>query len=168
MGFLKLDIPNGYDNRNRFARAGVTELEIAPIAKGAMHYGMLTKTQFLQEVESKASTRAEIAEVLGLSRPAVTGLYNGGRDLSYAEAVKLADHYGIDPNKVSEEKLMPVLRICLRHAPAEWSDHSVARLAEEIVFGLELLRFASPIEPSEDAIEVAARAIADRFRDKPA
>lgn len=145
----------------------MTNLEIAYMDRDAMRYGMLTKPEFLEAVEAKAKTRAEIARALNVSRAAVTGLYNGGRDLSYTEAVKLADMYDIDPNQLTVEKLTPVLRVCLRHAPKEWSDHSVVRLAQEILYGIELLRFASPMEPSEDAVEVAARAIADRFRNIP-
>jgi transcriptional regulator with XRE-family HTH domain len=129
-----------------------------------MRYGMLTKQQFLDEVKAKAASQAEIARTLNVSRAAVTGLYNGGRDLSYNEAVKLADAYDVEPNKLTVEKLTPVLRICLRHAPKEWSDHSVERLSQEILYGLELLRFVSPMAPSPDAVEVAARAIAERFQ----
>lgn len=127
---------------------------------------MLNRTQLLQEAKAKAKSQAEISRALNISRSAVTGLFNGERDLSYDEAVKLSDTYDIDPNKLTAEKLIPVLRVCLRYAPKEWSDQTVERLAQEILYGLELLRFASPIDPSQDAIEVAARAIADRFRNR--
>lgn len=134
-----------------------------------MQHGMFTKAQFLEAVKTVAKTQAEIAGVLGLSEAAVSLIYKNPsegkpRQLSYDEAVKLADYYGIDPNKITAEKLIPVLRMCLRNPPAEWTDQAVRRFAEDLVYGLELLRFSSSIEPSQDAIDVAARAIADRDR----
>lgn len=145
----------------------MAKLEIAYMNSPAMRYGMLTKGEFLAAVEAKAKSRAEIARALNLSRPAITLMYKGGRELTYSEAVKLADTYDIDPNKLTVEKLVPVLRVCLRYAPKEWTDQSVERLAQEMLYGLELLRFATPTEPNQQTLEVAARAIADRFQRKP-
>lgn len=137
-----------------------------------MHYGMLTKGQFLRAVKAAAKTQAEIAQVLGISEAAVSGLYKDPekgkpRELSYNEAVKLADYFGIDPSKITAAKLIPVLKMCLRHPPEEWTDHNIAHLADNVVYGLELLQYSSSIEPSQDAIDVAARAITDRLRRKP-
>lgn len=164
IGFLKSAMPKHLDYRNDFGKAHVANLEIASNMSFVMRYGMLTRQEFLAAIEAKAASRAEIARALGISPAAVTLIYGGQRKLSYDEAVKLADIYHIDPNQLTEDKLVPVLRICLRHAPKEWSDHSVGRLAQEILYGLELLRFVSPIGPSQETIEVAARAIADRFQ----
>lgn len=136
-----------------------------------MRHGMFSRAKFLEAVKAVAKSQAEIACVLGISEAAVSLLYKTDgkpRQLSYEEAVKLADYYGIDPNAVTVEKLVPVLRMCLRNPPAEWSDHNVRRFAEDLVYGLELLRFSSSIEPSPDALDVAARALADRSRHRRA
>lgn len=141
-------------------------LEIEDIIPTAMRYGMFSKSQFLDAVKAKAKTQAAISRTLGISEAAVSGMYGGKvpRDLTYDEAVKLADTYDIDPNKLTVAKLMPTLLVCMRYAPKEWTDRAVERLAQDILYGLEILQAGSSIDPSPDAIEVAGRAIADRHR----
>lgn len=149
---------------------------IGTIATSEMGYGglgvavfnrepMLSTEQFLAEVEAAANSRAEIARVLKLAPARVTELFKGERRLSYDEALELARAYNIEPvETVTADLLEPILRVCLRYAPKEWQDRDVQRLAEGIEYGLQLLRRASPTKPSADVIEVAAHAIADRFR----
>lgn len=129
----------------------------------------MSKADFLEQVERKAGSRAEIARVLGLAASRVTEMYKGQRDLSYDEAVKLAIAYGIEPSEIiTAELLMPILRICLRYPPKEWTDQAVERLAEEVEYGLQLLRLVPSRPPSQDVLDVAAHAIAERFRGRPA
>lgn len=129
---------------------------------------MLSTEQFLAEVEAAAKNRAEIARVLKLAPARVTELYKGDRKLTYDEALALARAYNIEPvETVTADLLEPILRVCLRYSPKEWQDRDVQRLAEGIEYGLQLLRRASPTKPSADVIEVAAHAIADRFRKAP-
>lgn len=128
----------------------------------------MPKEAFLAEVERKAGSRSEIARVLGLSPSRVTEMYKGERGLSYDEAAKLAVTYGIEPAEVvTAELLQPILKICLRYPPKEWTDQAVERLSEEIEYGLQLLRLVPSRPPSPDVLEVAAHAIAVRFRDRP-
>ena len=128
------------------------------------------KADFLREVETRAKSRAEMARVLHVAPARITEMYKGERDLSYDEAVTLARHYGIeDELAVNAERLKPILEVCLRYAPkGDWTERDVQRLAEEIEYGLELLQSFAPEPPSQDALEVAGRAIAQRLRDKPA
>lgn len=152
----------------------MTILKMASISAAAMQYGMLTRNQFLEAVRASAKSQAEIARVLNVSEPAVSLIFKHiaesdptkgkPRDLSYDEAVKLSDYYGIDPNKLTVEKLIPVLRMCLASPPSEWSDRTVERFAEDLIFGIELLRTTSSIEPNPGMLEVASRALADRRR----
>jgi len=129
---------------------------------------MLSKASFLAEIEGKAASRAEIARVLGVAPPRITEMYKGKRDLTYEEALKLSAAYGVDATEaVNAALLTPTLRVCLRHAPKEWTDQAVERLAQEIEYGLALLQRLTPSGPSQDAVEVAARAIAERFQHKP-
>lgn len=129
---------------------------------------MMSKATFLAEIERKAGSRAEIARVLGIAPSRVTEMFKGARDLSYDEAVKLAVAYGVEPSEVvTVELLKPILQICLRYPPREWNDQAVQRLAEELEYGLQLLRNVPTKPPSQDVLDVAAHAIAARFRDKP-
>lgn len=128
---------------------------------------MLSKADFLEAVIAKAK-KAVIARILNISPARVSEMYNGRRDLSYDEAVKLAHALGIEQGQhVTAELLAPILNVCLRYAPREWMDRDVERLAQEIIYGLGLLQRVSPSHPSQDAIDVVGHAVADRIRNRP-
>ncbi len=58
--------------------------------------GVLTKIELLKRAELKAKTRAKIGEVLNLPAPRITEMFKGTRDLSYDEARKLIDCFGLE------------------------------------------------------------------------
>lgn len=135
---------------------------------------MFDRDVFLAQVLEKAGTKAAMARVLDVPQSRITELYKpkGKRQrvLSMEEGVKLAEAFGLPIDQlVSAERLRPVLEVCLRYPPkGGWTGQAVERLAQEIEYGLALLRRTSTSQPSPDAIALAANVIADRLRDTPA
>lgn len=131
---------------------------------------MFSKTRFLAEVLAVAGSKAEMARTLKLPTPRIAEIFNGTRKLSIEEGMALAERFNVSPfPKVNAAQLAPILEVCLRsHPKAGWTDTEVQRLAEEIEYGLMLLHSASPSVPSQDAIDLVVRVVADRLRDKPA
>jgi len=131
---------------------------------------MFNKAQFLADVLAKAGSKAAMARTLSLPTPRLAEIFNGKRKLSVEEGMMLAETYGVPPfDKVNAEQLTPILAVCLKHPPkGGWSAAEVQRLAEEIEYGLTLMHSAMPNHPSQDAIDLVARVVGDRLRDKPA
>lgn len=163
MGFL--NIPATYANRNDLQAGKVTKRVIAANRYARISESMLPKGEFLQAVEAAAQSRAEIARTLGVPGSRVTELMQNKRDLKYDEAVKLERAYQVS-GCANVAAMKRVLAVCLRHAPkGGWTDRDVERLAQEIEYGLSLLRSLETSSPSEDAQVMAERVIADRLRD---
>ena len=135
---------------------------------------MFDRDQFLASVLEKAGTKAAMARALGQPTSRVQELFREPgqrqRALTMEDGVKLAGTFGLAIDElVSAERLRPVLEVCLRYPPkGGWTGQAVERLAQEIEYGLALLRRTSTSQPSPDAIALAANVIADRLRDKPA
>lgn len=135
--------------------------------------GVFDPDEFLAKVLRKAGSQAAMARALDKPTSRIAELfYEEGRPkkrrLLMAEGMALAEAFNMPPAKVSAEMLEPILRVCLRYAPkGGWSDRDVQRLAEAIEYGLELLGMTSANPPSQDAVEVAANAIARRLQQPP-
>lgn len=154
-----------------FVAGEVTELGLAQFCYFVRPPRMFDQDAFLAAVLERAGTQAAVGRVINLPSSRTTDLYKGERRLTVAEAVKLAEEYDVPLHgpAVSAELLKPVLRVCLRYVSREdWSDQDVEQLAQDVEYGLGLLRSFAPNPPSQDALDVAARAIADRLRDRPA
>lgn len=83
-----------YEKRKPFA-SGIT-ISVIDRMQSVVHSGpVLTKSELLAEVESRAGSRAEIARVLTLAPARVTEMFAGKRDLSFDEARLLIHHYQI-------------------------------------------------------------------------
>lgn len=101
---------------------------------------------FLASVLRKARTRQAVLDVLSLPSSRGPELFNRDnkkpRGLSVEEAIMLSQAFGVPlgGESVSVEQLLPVLQVCLRHAPPSWTERDVQRLAGEIVFGLRFQR----------------------------
>lgn len=148
----------------------ITDCGLAPVNSYVKTRVVFDVQLFLAAVLEVAGTQAAIGRVLDLPSSRVTETFTGGRQLKLTEAVKLAEEFGVPLHgpMISAETLLPILRVCLRSPPkGGWTDQALLRLSEEIEFGLGLLRTSAPQRPSQDALDVAARAIADRLRDKP-
>lgn len=129
--------------------------------------------QFLASVLKKAGSQAEMARALDQPTSRIAELFREGkgkRRLTMADGVRLAEAFGIAIDEVvSAERLKPVLEVCLRYPPkGGWSGQAVERLAQELEYGLRLLKRTSASAPSQDALAMAANVIADRLRDRPA
>lgn len=145
----------------------ITECVLAPDHKSDKTCAVFDVQTFLAAVLGVARTQAAIGRVLGLPSSRVTEIYSGERQLKLVEAVKLAEEFGIPLHgpMISAETLLPILKVCLRSPPkGGWTDQALQRLSEEIEYGLGLLRVSAPQQPSQDALDVATRAIADRLR----
>ena len=134
---------------------------------------MFDSVEFLSRVLKKAGSQAAICRALDLPSSKVTLFFkpkgvNGHRRLTMEEGVKLAQVFDVPiDNRVSAERLAPVLRVVMRYAPkGALSETDVQRLAQEIAYGLELLQTIGTQHPSPDALDVAAHAIEDRFQDE--
>ncbi len=81
----------------------------------------------------------------------------------------LAETYGVAPfEQINSGQLGPILEACLKSPPkGGWTAPEVQRLAEEIEYGLTLLRSTPPNHPSQDVIDLVARVVGDRWQDKP-
>lgn len=105
---------------------------------------MFDRYEFLAQVLKKAGTQAEVGRVIGLPSSRLSELFNPDspkiRKLKLEEAVILSERFGVPivPERVSATSLLPVLQVCLRHTPKEWSDAEIRRLAGEIELGLQL------------------------------
>lgn len=159
-----------YDKRKPVASMFLTKSDIDSDGTFNQDIAMLDKRALLAEVEALAGSRAEIGRVLNLPGSRITELFKGKRELSYEEARKLCLHYHIGPGKrVSAKRLAALLKACLQpEQPQVWTDEAVARLAEEVEYGLSLLQSDGQHPISQDAVDLAARVASDRFRNKPA
>lgn len=115
---------------------------------------------FLDRVLAKAKTRQAVLDVLGLPSSRGPNLFNRDhkrpRRLWVEDAIKLSQAFDVPlagAEVASAESLLPVLRVCLRHPPEEWTDQDVQRLAEEIEYGLRLKQAfdTSPDDPARAA-----------------
>lgn len=117
---------------------------LADLGESANYPAMFDRYRFLNEILKKAGSQAEVGRVLDLPSSRLSELFNPEakkpRALKLEEAVELSERYGVPltSQAVSAGSLLPVLEVCLRYAPKEWTVPDVQRLAEEIELGLKL------------------------------
>jgi hypothetical protein len=122
---------------------------------------MFDRYLFLERVLSKAPTRQRVLDALGLPSSRGPNLFNRGharpRRLWVEEAVQLSEAFGVPLGGeiASAESLLPVLRVCLRNPPTEWTDRDFQRIAEEIELGLRLRQALDTTPDSQDRIPPA-------------
>lgn len=131
-----------------------TQCGLADFRESASYRAMFDRYRFLSEILEKAGGKqAEVGRVLGLPSSRLSELFNPEaakpRKLKLEEAVKLSEAFGvpITGHMASAESLLPVLKVCLRYAPKEWTEQELRRLSEEIELGL---RLQQSLGPSQD------------------
>ena len=146
----------------------VTDRGLALAVQKQYSESMFDKAKFLADVLAKAGTQAAIARALEQPTSRIAELYTGKRRLTMEDGMKLSEAFGVAPTvAASGAVLTAILKVCLRHPPKDgWTDQACEHLAQEIEYGLQLLRSATSSQPSQDALDVASRAIADRLRQK--
>jgi transcriptional regulator with XRE-family HTH domain len=138
---------------------------------------MLTADEILRALRERKITQKRVAEVLGVEQPNAAALWakkRKPRQLGYDEGLKLIEVFGLDPGQQeaprpapSARAMIPILSAVLRRAPkGDLSDRDVRRLAEALEYGLGLATVDPANEATLDALAVAARAAADRFREE--
>lgn len=122
----------------------------------AMQTLMFDKRAFLDAVLAKAGSKSAMARALDLPAPRIMEMFKDERRITLEEGALLAERFGVPlMTGVSADQLLPVLKVCLRHAPKDgWSDADVSRLAQEIQRGLELLQALDPTQ-SPDRTQAA-------------
>lgn len=118
--------------------------------------------------EEGRATNAEISRVLGLPSSRVAEIFDGSRQIKLDEAKTLVEHYHLEQNapQITGATIEPLLDAVLPLAPTgKASDQSRRALAEALAYGIGLLGKSAATPTSEDAMAVAARAAAHRFRE---
>jgi cyanate lyase len=112
-------------------------------------------------------SNADIMRLLKLPSSRVAEIFEGRRRIKLDEAKALVEHYGIEESAgVNEATLAPILSAVLPLAPhGEDAEKFAPVLAQAVAYGFQLLADSHARKPSEDAIGVAARGAALRFRD---
>lgn len=130
---------------------------------------MFNKALFLADVLAAAGSKAEIARALKLPTPRISEIFNGTRKLSIEEGMSLAQRFSVAPfPRTNAAHLTPLLEVCLlNHSKGGWTYAEMQRCAEEIEYGLALLNSTSPAGPSQDAIDLVVRVVAERLQGKP-
>jgi hypothetical protein len=118
---------------------------------------MFDRYAFLERVLAKAPNRQRVLDALGLPSSRGPNLFNRGHDrprrLWVEEAIQLSETFGVPLGGeiASAESLLPVLKVCLRNPPTDWTDRDFQRIAEEIELGLRLRQAldTSPDNPGQ-------------------
>lgn len=133
---------------------------------------MLGSSDLLAELERlKAqglTTNAKLSRLLALPSSRIAEIFAGKRQVTIDEMKTVVEHFGLEGAGVAPnaETLEPILDALLPLAPpGKLTDQSRRALAEALAYGLELLGAPSANPASPDALKVAARAAAVRFRE---
>ncbi|MEO9131808.1 MAG: hypothetical protein ABI240_11435, partial [Sphingomonas sp.] len=98
----------------------------------------------------------------------IAEIFAGKRQVTIDEMKTMVEHFGLEGASAAPnaETLEPILDALLPLAPpGKLTDQSRRALAEALAYGLELLGAPSANPTSPDALKVAARAAAVRFRE---
>lgn len=118
------------------------------------------------------TTNADLGRILDLPSSRIAEMFDGKRRVQIDEMKALVEHFGLEPRLPespvpSARAMTPILSAVLKRAPkGDLSDRDVQRLAEALEYGLGLVRADRASEATLDALAVAARAAADRFREE--
>lgn len=133
---------------------------------------VLSHEQLIAELErlknEGQTTNADLARLWKLPSSRVSELFAGKRRITVDEMKAVVEHFGLDaaapaPNA---RMLAPLLDALLPLVPpGDQSGRSVEVVSEALSYGLQLLEATDATPASEDALKVAARAVAARFRD---
>ena len=120
-----------------------------------------------REREAGRLVNADLVRLLKLPSSRVAEIFEGRRRIQLDEAKAIVENYGLEPvADVSAQTLRPILAAVLPLAPpSNVPERLVTVLAEAVAYGLTLLPSQLSTNPSDDALGVAARAAALRFRD---
>jgi len=137
-----------------------------------LHHHVLSHADLVSELErlknEGVTTNAAIARVLSLPSSRIAEIFAGSRRVSVDEMKKLVEHYGLETARrpPSARMLAPLLDALLPLVPpGDRTARSVEVVSEALSYGLQLLVEPDATQASEDALKVAARAVAARFRD---
>jgi len=113
------------------------------------------------------TTNAKLSRLLELPSSRIAEIFAGRRQISIDEMKILVDHFGLEsPLAPNAATLEPILDALLPLAPpGKLTDQSRRALAEALSYGLGLLGAPPASQASPDALKVAARAAAARFRE---
>jgi hypothetical protein len=120
------------------------------------------------EREAGRLKNADLQRLLNLPSSRVAEIFSGGRQIQLDEARLIVDHYQLESSvaAINAETLGPILAAVLPLAPPEpRAERFLPILAEAVVYGLGLLADQPSSSPHAEAVRVAARAAASRFRD---
>lgn len=171
---------NTYDDRIVNASPNTTFI-VDALERQDHGRGVESSAEFLERLRLAGVTQNQIAEALGIGQPNAATLYKPGkngklRKLGWDEGAILAAKFDLEPTPerviagdqqpVSADLLAPLMSALLPLVPKTGATERSARvLSEVLAYGLELLRRPDATRASDDALEVAARAVAVRFRD---
>lgn len=149
---------------------------VADVLRRTRHHGWVLSHEALVEKltavrDSGKVTNADIGRVLGLPSSRIAEVFARTRQIKVDEMKALVEHFGWEeqpepPEAPNASTLEPILDALLPLAPSgRVTAQSRRALAEALSYGLGLLGAGSATPASEDAVKVAARAAASRFRE---
>lgn len=139
------------------------------------HYGyMLDSKGLIAELERlkerRVTTNADLARLLNLPTSRIAEIFKGTRAVKIDEMKILVEQFGLeysDGPKLNADMIEPLLEAIfpLLPPPGRMSGQSRKAVAEAIAYGFGLLGSHSATPASADAVAVASRAAASRFRE---
>lgn len=121
--------------------------------------------QLLLLKEQGKTSNAELARLIGLPSSRIAEVFSGKRRVTVDEAKVLIDHFGIGET-FSASALEPLLDALIPLIPTgRMTDRSRKALSESLAYGLALLGRSRANQATGDALAVAARAAAGRYRE---
>lgn len=114
------------------------------------------------------TTNAKLSRLLEIPSSRVAEIFAGRRQVTIDEMKIAVEHFGLEriPAAPSAATLEPLVDALLPLVPpGTLTDQSRRALAEALSYGLGLLEVPSASAASPDALKVAARAAAVRFRE---
>lgn len=147
---------------------------VADVLRSVRHHGrVLDSKGLLAELErlkdTGRTTNADLGRLLKLPSSRIAEIFEGKRRVTIDEMKVLVEHFGLEAAAPapSAETLEPILDALLPLAPpGRLSEQSRRALAEALSYGLELLGTTPATPANDDALRVAARAAASRFREQ--